>query len=54
MNGLKVNHRLGGELAAKMAAEGFVVPCENQCDDHHLSVGEGHHQCPKDGDIQVF
>jgi hypothetical protein len=26
MNGLEVNHRLGGKLAAKMAAEGFVAP----------------------------
>ena len=29
-------------------------PCENHCEDHCLSVGEGHHQCPKDVDNQVF
>jgi hypothetical protein len=28
--------------------------CENHCEDHCLSVGEGHHQCPKDADNQVF
>jgi hypothetical protein len=28
--------------------------CENHCEDFHLSIGEGHHQCPKDADNQVF
>jgi hypothetical protein len=28
--------------------------CENHCEDHCLSIGEGHHQCPKDADNQVF
>ncbi len=31
-----------------------LINCENHCEDHCLSVGEGHHQCPKDEDNQVF
>jgi hypothetical protein len=30
------------------------INCENHCEDHCLSIGEGHHQCPKDADNQVF
>ncbi len=25
-----------------------LINCENNCEDHCLSIGEGHHQCPKD------
>jgi hypothetical protein len=28
--------------------------CENHCEDHCLRIGEGHHQCPKDAENQVF
>jgi hypothetical protein len=28
--------------------------CENHCEDHHLSIEEEHHQCPKDADNQVY
>ncbi len=28
--------------------------CENHCEDHCLSVREGHHQCPKDAGNQIF
>ncbi len=31
-----------------------LINYENHCEDHCLSVGEGHHQCPKDADNQVF
>jgi hypothetical protein len=31
-----------------------LINCENQCEDHRLSISEGHHQCPKDADNQVF
>jgi hypothetical protein len=31
-----------------------LINCENHCEDHHLSLGEGHHQCSKDVDKQVF
>ncbi len=31
-----------------------LINCENHCEDHCLSIREGHHQCPKDADNQVF
>ncbi len=31
-----------------------LIYCENDCKNHHLSIGEGHHQCPKDANNQVF
>ncbi len=33
---------------------GGWINCENDCEDHRLSVREGHHQCPKNADNQVF
>ncbi len=40
--------------AAMIWTNHLKLKCENYCEDHHLSVGEGHHQCPKDTDNQVF
>ncbi len=31
-----------------------LINCENHCEDHCPSIGEGHHQCPNDADNQVF
>ncbi len=31
-----------------------LINCENHCEDHCLSIGEGLHQCRKGTDNQVF
>ncbi len=41
-------------LSLLLLLEKASSSCENHCKDHCLIIWEGHHQCPKDADNQVF